>query len=60
MRVTKLDTARAIVQALRREDRPVSPHDPEAVRMAKTMQVAQLEYDYKRAQDSNTWRRHKG
>ena len=57
---TKLDMARAIVQALRREGSPVSPFDEEAVKMAKRLDKAQLQHDYGRAADSNGWRRRDG
>lgn len=59
MRPTKNDMARAIVQALRRQG-PVSPNDPEVVKLATKNQTSQLASDYKRALNSIEYRRKNG
>ena len=55
-RLTKLDMARVIVQALRRETSPAAPNDPEALTMAASRQTSQLVGDYEQARDAIAWR----
>lgn len=55
-RITKIEMACAIVQAMRRQSSPASPNDPEVIKLAASSQVSQLAPDYRNACDMNGWR----